>query len=137
MTIPSVVRSRTDLPFRPTREIGNKHSASIDNFCAACGADLRVRRRLVTEVNAEDAHRLALCESAELLLMGGPIDELLEKELVDLRCTYRDLGNMAELFYEGIHPEVAVLECGLEGAELVGVTADGEFLYAECGLWRK
>src|SRR5271170_7237873 len=111
IAIPTSLRSRERLPFEPTLEELSEHVPFFDDFCVACGADLRVLRVIVDKVPAGAAMLFALARSAELARFLGCTSEQLE--MMRFGISQEGRARLTELFCEGLEPDVTYL-CGFE-----------------------
>lgn len=128
-TIPDIPLSREpNCSCEPT-EFGSTHVPCPCGFCRACRTDLRIARSLVSIVGYADTWRLHICEIAACCRAGDLA------ECMKLGLSYDDRLKLAELFYEGLEPWVYVI-CGLEDVDIVGITADGTFLYVQRGEYQ-
>jgi hypothetical protein len=126
-TIPDIQLSREPDCSCQQLDFGSSHVACPWDFCQRCGADLRVARLLVTSVSCADLWRLQLGEIAACCGVGDLA------ECIKLGISYDERLKLADLFYEGLGPAVEYVICGFDSVDLVGITADGTFLYAQRG----
>jgi hypothetical protein len=133
--LPDVPRSREPVGLYAEGAWGSvatEHLSGTSQFCRECLADLRVRRLLVRVVTYSDIWRLRLCQgAARAVLLEDGADSY---ECVCLAMSSRSRDQLFNLLMEGLEAENYVM-CGLRDVELVGITADGTFLYAEHGLY--
>jgi|GEM_PF-4517500 len=125
MLLPEFHRCRASLPFSITGEERDEHIPWHDDFCLACGDDLRVSRTMVTDVSIVDAAILHLCEAAWRADEGGRVDIPIERQIP---CP-ADRQKLVDLYLEGLVPVGVRMVCGFHDCELVGITVDGAFLY--------
>jgi hypothetical protein len=111
----------------PALKTCGTHVACSADFCLTCSADLRVKRLRVSTVSYSDARRLHICEAVS----NAYFNELAAAECDRLEISRDDRERLSELYAEGIAPEVLYLVCELADCKLVGITADGVFLYAK------
>ena len=126
ITIPTVLKSRERIPFKLTYEERSEHVPYFDDFCIACGTDLRIPRLIVDEVPAKAAMLFALAKSADRAQYSDCPSEQLE--MVRLSISKEERVQLAELFYESLETDSTHL-CGFDEAEPAGITEDGTFLY--------
>jgi hypothetical protein len=129
-TIPDIPLSREpNCPCEPI-EFGSTHVPCPWDFCRACGTDLRIARLLVCSVGYADMWRLHVCEIAACCRTGDLA------ECIKLGISCDDRLKLADLFYEGLGPAVEHVICGFDSVDLVGITADGTFLYSQRGEYQ-
>lgn len=116
-------------------EMGPNHVPCPAEFCLACGTDLHVKRLRVTSVTYADVWRLHICEIAQRAVdYSGPAEV---KECDRLEISPSVHLQLAEMLGEGWGPVTEFGLCDLLGVDLVGITADGTFLYAKAGEYER
>jgi hypothetical protein len=125
----NVPRSRV-LPagFRCDGQIRTNHVPAPSDFCKSCGADLRVTRLRVSRVSYSDVWRLRICKLAWEAEENVPPSAAEECERLEISSGSRE--RLALLYVEALETFGYVI-CGLWGTEIVGITSDCMFLYAE------
>jgi hypothetical protein len=115
------------------------HLTRADDICRLCGADLRVRRRLVDTVSPSAAARLALYEAAENLALGEEFGSFIGGDnllwgsravaaLIVLGYPSDVRERMRSYYLDAIDP-IVYSYCGLAHVDLIGVAGDGTYLY--------
>jgi SpoU rRNA methylase family enzyme len=119
------------VPFEITGEESQVHFPWIDNFCLHCGADLFVLRSLVdsTAISFAERYLLLVAQSAERALHCAEKSDM--ALMLYLGISLADQARLTELYCEALEPST-VLYCGLEYADVGGISADGTFLYTLC-----
>jgi hypothetical protein len=90
-----------------------------------------VKRLCVSDLSYADAWRLHICEVAEHSLFIDRLADIDECYRLGIAADVRK--QLANLLYEAIGPLFKNVMCGLEDVDIVGITADGAFLYAKPG----
>lgn len=131
--LPKIPRSREPLGLFAEGRGAPEHVAGPSDFCRDCLADLRIARLRVLIVTYSDVWRLRLCRvAADALILSEPA-ALYECER--LRISPMEQQWLLGILLEGLEPVHVYEMCGLEGVDLVGIAADGAFLYAKAGEW--
>lgn len=142
--VPNVPLMREEPPFELTDEVRSEHVPWIDDYCLACGTDLRVPRKRVQFVTRREADRARLYEAAEYIATCQYTSaeqiradrEMRERGIADaglraLSMAESERRVMVEYFVDGIDAEVTFSLCGLNGVELIGIGDDGTYLYGQ------
>lgn len=131
--LPKIPRSREPLGLLAEGRGTPEHITGPSEFCRDCLADLRIARLRVLIVTYSDVWRLRLCQVASDALILSEPAALYECER--LRISPMEQQWLLDLLLEGLEPVDVYEMCGLEGVDLVGITADGAFLYAKPSAW--